>query len=187
MVESTNYNGATKKLKKDISDILELTWPSHTKEKKPSHNENFQVRSFYIYQDNQIISYAAVIETIIEVNGESYTIAGLSSVTTHPDYRKKGFGTEVVAKASQWIIENKKIDFGIFTAQPHLVPFYKKVSDWKVEPNMLVVGNHEKDALTSTKIGAVVLVKFLSKKACEQESLLKNATINLEFSSGGFL
>lgn len=190
-VQSIYYNHASDTLKREITALLDQVWPEDSpilgEEIRETHDKVFNARSFYTYIDGKLISYAGVVHKTIQHDGQTYNIVGLSCVATDPKYQGRGVGARTVAAATQWIEKQKDIDFGIFTCQPPLASFYHRSGSWLVVPNVILIGNRKKDALSSESLDVVVLMRLFSEKAKALESTLKYSTINLEFPDGQFL
>lgn len=87
---------------KDLNEILDLY--------KNSYPENWFSRHmlasnqyFGIKERNRILSIAG-----IHVYSNEYNVAAIGNITTHPNYRRKGYGKRVVAKLCQSLM--KKVD-----------------------------------------------------------------------------
>lgn len=191
IVQSMEYNQTPDDLRHKIAIILHRTWPTicpMPKEVIPeAHEKELNVRSFYICIDEKLVSYTGVVRKTIIHNGQMFNIAGLSCVTTGRDYRGQGIGLQTVATATQWIREQSDIDFGIFTCEPSLADFYKRAGAWSVVPDITLIGSKDEEALSSERLGVFVLMRFFSEKSKDNESVLRNTTINLDFPVGQFL
>lgn len=88
---------------KDIVNIKHLIAESYPEawldDELVKLNENFG-----IYSDKKLVSFAG-----IHAYSEQYKVAAVAHVTTHPDYRKRGYADEVVAELSKSL--KKKIDY----------------------------------------------------------------------------
>lgn len=74
------------------------------------------------YYENELVAYARIIRP-----GVSYPQASIGRVVTHPDFRKKGFGIELMKLA----IEKTRSEFNInaikISAQSYLINFYQSL------------------------------------------------------------
>lgn len=185
------YNQAPDTLKRDIAVMLHRIWPDVSlirEEMFPEvHEKELNARSFYSYLDGKLVSYAGVVHKTIKHGGQTFNIAGLSCVATHPDYRSRGLGFHTVATATQWIEKQEDIDFGIFTCDPTLASFYNRAGAWRIAPDVVLIGNSDKDALSSESLDVVVLMRLFTSKSREQEEIFRHTTINLDFPKGQFL
>ena len=107
----TNYNTSNQEYKKDIEriefrdidsikELLEISYPSAwLDDELVKINENFGV-----YIDGKLISFAG-----IHAYSEKHKVSAIAHVTTHPDYRKKGYAQKVVDELCNSLKE--KIEF----------------------------------------------------------------------------
>ncbi|MCM1988218.1 GNAT family N-acetyltransferase [Oceanirhabdus seepicola] len=71
----------------DIKELISVSYPgAWLDDELVKLNENFGV-----YDDGKLISFAG-----IHAYSEEYEVAAVAHVTTHPDYRKRGYGVKVV-------------------------------------------------------------------------------------------
>lgn len=88
---------------KDIEEIKELLSVSYPgawlDDELVKLNENFG-----IYVDEKLISFAG-----IHAYSKEYEVAAIAHVTTHPEYRKRGYGEKIVQALSKSL--NEKIKF----------------------------------------------------------------------------
>jgi GNAT superfamily N-acetyltransferase len=61
---------------------------------------------FTVSEEEVLISYASAIPLCLEHRGTSYQAYGLGNVFTAPPFRRAGYGSQVVAAATQYIIES---------------------------------------------------------------------------------
>jgi predicted GNAT family acetyltransferase len=72
---------------KDIKELIKVSYPeAWLDDDLVKLNENFG-----IYIDGKLVSFAG-----IHAYSEEYQVAAVAHVTTHPDYRQKGYGEKVV-------------------------------------------------------------------------------------------
>ncbi|MBM7110976.1 hypothetical protein SAM19_04396 [Brevibacillus laterosporus] len=189
-IHSIYYNQASDTLRREIALMLHLVWPDVCPipgETIPAaHDAVLDARSFYSYIDGRLVSYAGVVHKTIKHNKQTFNIAGLSCVATHPDYQNRGLGLRTVAAATRWI-EQSDTDFGIFTCKPTLAYFYNHAGDWSVVPDVELIGSRDEGALSSESLQVVVLMRLFSAKARAYESMLRHTTIDLALPIGDFL
>lgn len=191
MIQSINYNQAPNTLKHDIAALLHQIWPDHSSRPgeiiPDAHEKEFNAHSFYSYIDRKLVSYVGVVHQTIKHHGQAFNLAGLSCVATHPDYRSQGLGTRTVIAATQWMENQKDIDFGIFTCDPVLSSFYHRAGAWNIVPDVVLIESEDKDALSSEYLDVVVLMRLFTEKSRKYKSILRHTTINLDFPKGQFL
>lgn len=181
-VETVVYHQASLELKDSINDLIQKVWPSDDLE---VHKKDLNVQSFYLAMNHQVVSYAGVIQLDVSINNHLYHIGGLSCVATDPSYTKRGLSFQVVEKATKWMRDN--LDFGVFTCKINLVDFYHRAGNWQLEPNVILVANRDKGALSSDDLDVVVMMQLFSEKAILAKEEITNSTIYLAFSKGQFI
>lgn len=188
-IESLPYNMAPIALRKDIAQLLNTVWPEPCGQGEipVTHREELFAQSFYCYFGNLLVGYAAVVYKRIFHCGHDFMIAGLSCVATHPDYRGCGIGQKVVSAATQYMERDDRIDFGIFTCHPDLVSFYQKAGDWDICHDVVLIGSHDPEAISSKSLNVAVLLRLFSAKAKCNEALFYSEPISLDFPKGEFL
>jgi GNAT superfamily N-acetyltransferase len=151
----------------------------------PLHDRALQAQSFLLRCDGRLVSYAGVVTTTIHASEMDFTASGLSCVATDPDFARRGFASQVVAAASRHIASSG-VDFGVFTCAPELVRLYTEAGDWLVEPDVTLIGSRDPDALTSTALGVVVLMRLISRHALANAESLRRGIIDLGLPAGQF-
>ncbi len=151
----------------------------------PLHDPALRAVSFLLRRDGRLVSYAGVVTATVHAGEVPFVASGLSCVATDPAYARRGYASAVVAAASRYIA-GSGVDLGIFTCAPELVRLYASAGDWTVEPNVVLIGNRDPDALTSTALGVVVLMRLFSARAHSHADMIHNATIDLGLPVGQF-
>lgn len=115
---------------------------------------------FLILDIDKIVSHAAIITKFIE-HGIGYKLAGLGGVLTVEEYRGKGYGTEIVKLATEYI-DTKDFDIAVLFCEPKNQKFYER-NGWQplLNPNITVgeYGVHEYPQKN------VTMIRFISEKA----------------------
>lgn len=186
MVLTEDYNAASPAFRREIAAMLRRIWPDCGGEEEV-HDARFRARSFYCRMDGVLAGYAAVLRQDIVHGGIPFRLAGLSCVATAPEFRRRGVGRRLVSAASCWMAEQPELDFGIFTCHPALAPFYCEAGGWEVAPDVVLIGNSEPGALSSSALGVAVLMRLFSAGARACEAQLRHGVINLGFPPGQFL
>jgi GNAT superfamily N-acetyltransferase len=151
----------------------------------PLHDPALNARSFMLFADGRLVSYAGVVTTTIEASGEPYIASGLSSVAADPDVQRRGFASQVIAAASRHIA-NSGVDIGVFTCAPHLTGLYAAAGDWQIAPDAVVIGSRDLGALTSTTLGVTVMMRLFSERAIASADAIRRSTIDLGLPLGQF-
>lgn len=151
----------------------------------PLHDPALDAQSFLLRVDGRLASYAGVVTTTIDVDGEQFRASGLSCVATDPDFARQGLASKIVAVATRHMAVSG-VDLGVFTCAPDLRQLYTAAGDWQVEQGVTLIGSRHPDALTSTALGVLVLMRLFSARADENARSLRTATIDLGLPVGQF-
>lgn len=190
LIQSISYNQAPEALRREIAVLQHRAEPGASPMAVGAatfeHHAALDALSFYSSADGAMVSYAAVVCKAIRHGGQTFNIAGLSSVATDPDYRRRGFGLRTVAAATRWIAQSNT-DLGLFTCDPPLAYFYARAGDWPVLPDVVLIGSRDEHALCSMSLNKVVLMRLFSAKARAFASMLRHTSIDLDLPVGQFL
>lgn len=186
---STDYNQAPETLRWEIAALLDKIWPdSELREGKllPTHRPELNAQSVCCRSSGKLVGYAGVVQKPIRIREDFFTAAGLSCVSTDPDWRGKGIGKSVVRSATKWIETQPQVDLGVFTCHPALSGFYQKAGGWQVQPQALLLGSEEPGGLSSDALEVDILMLPFSPKAAENWNWIKQETIQLALPVGDF-
>lgn len=187
-VERARYGDMDVDVRREIAFLQERAYrPSEPPidPRTPLHTPALDAHSFLLRCDGLLVSYAAVVTTTISADGMRYLASGLSSVATDPDFTRRGYASRVVDSASRYIAASG-VDMGVFTCAPNLTQLYTVAGDWLVAPDVRLVGSDQPDALSSTALGVVVLMRLFSARARMNSDVLHRATIDLGLPVGHF-
>jgi ribosomal protein S18 acetylase RimI-like enzyme len=188
-IHAISYNRASAALRRAIALLQHRAFstpPPSSGLVTPEHDPVLDALSFYLIAVDRVASYAAVVHKTILYGGVAFEIAGLSCVATDPDYQGRGFGSRVVTAATR-AIEHSTVDFGVFTCDAPLVPFYTRAGAWQAAPEVELIGSQHAGALTSRGLRKAVLIRLFSEKAHSRADQLLNTTIDLDLPVGQFL
>jgi GNAT superfamily N-acetyltransferase len=190
VIQSVPYNEAPELLRRQFALLLHRANPdTHlvpVDAVPVQHDPALDALSFYALLGGEIVSYAAVIRKTISHGTQTYTLGGLSWVSTDPDYQRRGIGTRTVSAATRWM-ECSNLDIGLFSCDPPLASFYARAGEWPVVEDVVLIGSRHCDALRSDTLGKVVLLRLFSAKANVNASMLRHTTIDLDLPIGQFL
>jgi GNAT superfamily N-acetyltransferase len=188
-IQSVRYNEATAQLRAEIAWLQHRAAPSSVpmpaEPLPPEHDPALDAISYFLRAGDLLVSYAAVVQKSILHAGESYRIAGLSCVATDLAYQSRGFGTRVVAAATQAIMASSA-DLGIFTCDWELTAFYRHAGNWQIMANITLIASDGPQALTSSKLNKAVLLRLFSAKAIATQDHFSHGEINLDLPLGQF-
>jgi len=123
--------------------------------------------------DGSVVTHASVIERTIEVDGQPFRTGYVEGVGTHPDLRRRGHGSAVVAAATSHIRNN--YEFGALGTSSFA--FYERLGweRWKgptyVRANDRLLHTAEEDGFVMVlRFGASAAVDLASPIACDPRS-----------------
>src|SRR5690349_21809501 len=121
-----------------VRDFVRIVWPeSHVDEPTvPLGDMSRDPVNFVIVDGDMLISHAQVTTFTIEHSGEAYRVAGIGGVLTYPNFRKGGYGAQVVAAATRHIASSG-VDFGMLFTSAQLESFYN-TNGWLAVPNVKI-------------------------------------------------
>ena len=90
---------------------------------------------FTLSEDEVLLSYAATIRRQLQHAGSSYELIGFGNVFTFPSVRSQGYGKQVVAAATDYILRGDA-DVAVLFCSPSLRSFYEK-SGWEAFPDAI--------------------------------------------------
>jgi GNAT superfamily N-acetyltransferase len=120
-----------------------------------------------------LISYSAIVRKQLEHLGERYTALGLNGVFTYPDFRREGYGKQLVEAATKHIANESGADVGVLFCRSDLIPFYS-TAGWSHESQAAtLVGKPENPQHVETEQATSErrMMVFVSKKAKQARQL----------------
>lgn len=105
------------------------------------HPDKWHPTYFILLEGDLLISAATVLWKTIMFQEQSYKMYGLGMVLTYPTYRKRGYGRQVVATATEYIQQDTEADMALLQTAPHLEHFYSE-QGWEHTPNIQVLSGH---------------------------------------------
>lgn len=183
------YRDAGPSLRREIADVQARAYGPASDHSEAGtaqlHNPVFEAVSFLLRIGGRLVSYAGVVTTTIDADGEPFLASGLSCVATDPEFARRGYASRLVSASTRFIAASG-VDLGVFTCAPELARLYTVAGDWQVEPRVVLIGSRDLSALTSTTLDVVVLMRLFSPRAIERARNLRNGTINLNLPVGEF-
>ncbi len=163
-------------LKCQVLSFLRVQWPEgfvegnrlrnwiHRPEQHPTH--------FALAENRVLISYAGVLWKELEHAGALYKVYGLSGVLTYPAFGRRGYGSQVVAAATDYI-RASDADVGLFTCSPHLKNFYA-ANGWIAMDNAVLLAGPRSASYPNEEL---VMMAFFSEKGKRARSAFASMPI----------
>lgn len=99
-----------------------------------------------------LVSYVGVFTREATHDGEPVLIGGIGGVKTHPDARGMGLAALGMDKATEWLVETARADFGLLVCQDELLDYYGRMG-WKVFEGTLLTTQHgDKSEFTFNRV-----------------------------------
>lgn len=130
---------------------------------------------FVMFEDGSVISHAAVITRLVEVDGIPFNLAGLGGIFTRTGYRKKGFSSQVIRAAMEYMSSND-FDITVLFCLPKNQQFYKNLG-WQVLRNRNILVGKDKETAKPLPKEEVCMIRYLSEKSKRHASLFERAPI----------
>jgi GNAT superfamily N-acetyltransferase len=124
-----------------VRDFVRIVWSdAHVDQPTvPLGDPDRNPMNFVIVDGDMLISHAQVTTFSIEHVGKIYRVAGLGGVMTYPNFRKEGYGKQLIEAVTQYIA-NSDVDFGMLFTAPALEGFYKQHGWLAIATKAILVG-----------------------------------------------
>ncbi|MEN6079412.1 GNAT family N-acetyltransferase [Chromobacterium piscinae] len=189
-VTSAPYQDLPPVFRQEINLMLHLAYQCEGEgEPDPEetlHRPTLEARAFWLADNGRLAAYASVFGIRILHQGLAFSLGSLSCVATQPGMRGRGLGERVVAAASDWLRTCGRYDIAAFSCDEELLPFYRRAAGWEAV-DLVLVANHEENALRSDALGKVVMLELLSERARAAEASFRGAAVNLDLPPGEFI
>ncbi|MCD7871824.1 MAG: hypothetical protein LUG21_00615 [Clostridiales bacterium] len=107
----------------------------------------------------------------MEHKEEIYSAHGLSEVVTRPDCQNKLYASELIKKASRFIISGLA-DISIFTCDKSKVSLYEK-GGWQEVEGACFIGETKEKPFHSDSLNLTTMMMFISSKGKRNKKILK--------------
>lgn len=120
-----------------------------------------------------LFSNTAIIRRQVEHAGQRWNLFGVGGVFTYPAFRGRGYGAQIVGKATELILNDPEADFGMLFTMPSLEKFYGQ-HGWEAMPQLRVMHGQppeEHDEFT--------MMLFVSERAKAARSSFETGSIHV--------
>lgn len=93
---------------------------------------------FVLYEDGVPRANASVLRHEILLDGRPTVVGGLGSVVTVPEAQRRGLAKVVVGRATEFLQNDLKTDFGLLFCLPRRAPLYRSLGWEVVEQGVLI-------------------------------------------------
>lgn len=88
-----------------------------------------------------LVSYVGVLTREGTHDSRDVVIGGIGGVKTHPDKRGMGLAALGMERATEWLTEDAKVDFGLLVCQEELLGYYENMG-WRHFHGTLLTRQH---------------------------------------------
>jgi GNAT superfamily N-acetyltransferase len=150
-----------------IRDFIRIHWfdPFQFGLDAPAMPDEWQPVYFVVGESKALFSHAAVVTRTVECNGQSYRCGGLGSVLTYPAFRNRGYGSQAVAAATEYLMASD-FDVALLWTDADKADFYARCG-WEHDPSMRTVAG---DRFAPALYDAFTMFMLLSKQAQERRA-----------------
>ena len=118
---------------------------------------------FILLNGNQIVSNIAVHKRSIKLFNQEFQLAALGGVFTVVKYQKKGYGSQIVKHATEYILDPKNnFDVGVLFCAPTRINFYAKNGWKKLNNPSITIFNTQNQIIPQQE---VTMIRYVSEKS----------------------
>jgi predicted acetyltransferase len=150
-----------------IRDFIRIHWFDALQYdvRAPAVSDDLSPVYFVLAEDPALFSHAAVVTRSVECNGQTYSCGGLSAVLTYPAFRNRGYATQVVQAATEYL-SSGPFDVALLWTSPENERFYGRLG-WEHRPAIRTfVGSQ-----TSPEVyDAFSMIRLLSHRTAKNQA-----------------
>jgi predicted acetyltransferase len=91
-----------------------------------------------VWEDDEMVSNVHIIERTVKVGDRQVHLGGIGNVATKVEWRKRGYASEALKIATDFLRDPLKVDFGLMIATDQMVPKYQK-KGWRVVASSMLM------------------------------------------------
>lgn len=84
-----------------------------------------------VWEDEDLVSNIHIILRAVSVGGQTLKVGGIGNIATKVEWRKRGFATEALRVAVDFLRDPLQVDFGLMIATENMIGRYVRTG-WKV-------------------------------------------------------
>ncbi len=83
--------------------------------------------SIFVHDDaGHLVAHVGVVTREVTLDGTVVRVGGIGGVSTHPDYRSRGYAAAGIQRAVDFFIEDPSIAFALLVCQRNVAPYYAR-------------------------------------------------------------
>ncbi len=91
-----------------------------------------------VWEDDELVSNVHIIERTIKVGETPVKLGGIGNIATKLEWRKRGFASQALKVATNFLTDPLGVDFGLMIATDEMVHKYEK-RGWKVAASSMLM------------------------------------------------
>ena len=150
-----------------IRDFIRIHWfdAFQYDVRAPAVSDDLSPVYFVLAEDPALFSHAAAVTRSVECNGQTYSCGGLSAVLTYPAFRNRGYATQVVQAATEYL-SSGPFDVALLWTSPENERFYGRFG-WEHRPAIRTfVGSQASPEFYD----AFTMIRLLSDRAAKNQA-----------------
>jgi aminoglycoside 2'-N-acetyltransferase I len=172
--------------REQVHRLLFQEWPNAVENSHaswPTEPLNWNpVTILFINKLRNVVGLVIVQSTNYKEREIIYKVSGIGSMIISKEIRGIGYGKKLFRRADKVIGRNGN-DFGVFTCDEKLVPFYTAYG-WKSYEKVELIGGTKETPFSSWDAKKVTMLKAYSKRAKKEWEKIASSKIFLELGQG---
>lgn len=91
-----------------------------------------------VWEDEELVTNIHIIERTAKAGDQTVKVGGIGNVATKVEWRKRGYATQALQMAVDFLFNPLKVDFGLMIATEKMIPSYEK-RGWKVVAQSMLI------------------------------------------------
>jgi predicted acetyltransferase len=91
-----------------------------------------------VWEDEDLVTNIHIIERMALVGDQPVRLGGIGNVATKVEWRRRGYATEALKLAVDYLHDPLKVDFGLMIATEKMIPGYEK-RGWRVVAKSMLI------------------------------------------------
>jgi predicted acetyltransferase len=111
-----------------------------------------------VWEDDELVSNVHIVERTVLVGKQPVKLGGIGNVATKLEWRKRGFASEALKVATDFLKDPLGVDFGLMITTDVMTPSYEK-RGWKVAAHSMLMDQPDGKMALSYPVMILPVVK----------------------------